>query len=306
MDFFRSIGISEPVFQFMLVNALLGLSVYLTLITGMFSLANAGFMAIGAFTGAILIQTFDMPLIIGLIGGMVAGGLVAIPVGLPVLRLRDIYLAIATIGFGEIVRITLLNMDQVASSIVGERVEITGGALGIKQIPKITETWHLLLLLALAVYFIWRLQKSRFGRAMAAVRQDERAAANMGVNVVYTKNVVFIFSAMLAAAAGVMSAHLTRIISPADFGFNQAVDILAFAVLGGTSTVFGPIVGAFLLTALPEVLRFTNEYRGIINGAILLLVIIYLPGGLVNPEGLRRVWRKFRPAPPNEATVNTV
>lgn len=303
MDFFRSIGISEPVFQFMLVNALLGLSVYLTLITGMFSLANAGFMAIGAFTGAILTQTFGLPLIAGLIGGMIAGGLVAIPVGLPVLRLRDIYLAIATIGFGEIVRIALLNVDQVASSIVGERVVITGGALGIKQIPKMAETWHLLLLLALAVYFIWRLQKSRFGRAMAAVRQDERAAANMGINVVYVKNIVFIFSAMLAAAAGVMSAHLTRIISPTDFGFNQAVDILAFAVLGGTSTAFGPIVGAFLLTALPEVLRFTNEYRGIINGAILLLVIIYLPGGLVNPEGWRRTWRRFRPAQ-GEASVN--
>jgi branched-chain amino acid transport system permease protein len=294
MDFFRSIGISEPVFQFMLVNAILGLSVYLTLITGMFSLANAGFMAIGAYVGVILTQQFGASLPVGMIGGMIAAGLVALPIGLPVLRLRDIYLAIATIGFGEIVRITLLNFDQVAGSIVGERVEITGGALGIKQIPKMTETWHLLIVLVLVCWFIWRLQKSRFGRSMSAVRQDERAAANMGVNVVYVKNLVFIMSAMIAACAGVLSGHLTRIISPSDFGFDQAVNILAFAVLGGTSTLFGPIVGGFVLTALPEVLRFTKEYRGIINGLILLLVIIYLPGGLVNPAGWRRVWTRLR------------
>ncbi len=106
MDFLRAIGITEPVVQFMLVNGLLGLSIYLTLYTGMFSLANAGFMAIGAYTGVILTQNFDLPLWAGLIGGMLLAGVIAIPIGLPVLRLRDIYLAIATIGFGEVVRIS--------------------------------------------------------------------------------------------------------------------------------------------------------------------------------------------------------
>ncbi|MBZ0293265.1 MAG: branched-chain amino acid ABC transporter permease [Anaerolineae bacterium] len=294
MDILRSIGITEIVVQFMLVNAILGLSIYLTLYAGMFSLANAGFMAIGAYTGVALTQNYDLPLWAGLIGGMVIGGLIAIPIGLPVLRLRDIYLAIATIGFGEVVRILILNFDSIASSIVGEKVSLTRGALGITGIPKVTETWHIIAFLLVAIYFLIRLHRSRFGRAMAAIRQDEQAAANMGINVVYTKNAVFIMSAVLAAAAGVLKAHLTRTISPGDYGFDQVVSILAYAVLGGTSTWMGPIIGAWVLTAMPEVLRDFKQYRGIANGTILLLVIVYLPGGLVNPAGWSRLWQRLR------------
>lgn len=294
MDILRSIGISEPVVQFMLVNAILGLSIYLTLYSGMFSLANAGFMAIGAYTGVIITQELDLPLGIGLIGGMLLSGLIAIPIGAPVLRLRDIYLAIATIGFGEVVRILILNLDPLLSSLTGERVTLTGGALGIKGIPKITETWHLLVFLAVVCYIIVRMRRSRFGRAMAAIRQDERVAANMGIDVVRVKNIVFMLSAMLAGAAGVFSGHLTRIISPDGFGFDQAVNILAYAVLGGTSTFVGPIVGAIVLTGLPEVLRAVRQYRGVANGLILMLVIVYLPGGLVNPAGWAKLWRRLR------------
>ena len=294
MDFLRAIGITEPVVQFMLVNAILGMSIYVTLYTGMFSLANAGFMAIGAFTGVILTQRLGLPLGIGVIGGMILPGLVALPIGLPVLRLKDIYLAIATIGFGEVVRILILNFDAIVGGIIGQDVEITGGALGIKQIPKITETWHLMVYLALVSYFIIRLHRSRFGRAMAAIRQDEKVAANMGIDTVYVKSVVFIISAMIAGGAGAWSGHLTRIISPSDFGFDQAVQILAYAVLGGTSTWLGPIIGGIVLTGLPEVLRFADQYRGVINGLVLMLVIVYVPGGLVNPSGLMRLIRRLR------------
>ncbi len=300
MDFFRSIGITETVFQFMLVNAILGLSMYLPLYAGMFSLANAGFMAIGAYAGVLITQQLGLPLGAALIGGMLFAGLLAIPIGLPVLRLRDIYLAIATIGFGEVVSIILLNFDTLAGGLremlTGDktRFALINGARGIRGIPKTTETWHLLLFLILASYFIIRLHRSRFGRAMAAVRQDERVAASMGINVVYTKNVVFIFSAMLAGAAGVFSAHLTRIITPDLAQFGQAVDILAYAVLGGTSTFVGPIVGGLVLGALPEVLRFLAQYRGVFNGLVLLLVIVYLPGGLINPTGWLQAWRRLR------------
>ncbi len=300
MDLLQSIGISEPVLQFMLVNAILGLSIYLTLYTGMFSLANAGFMAIGAYVGVIVTQNLQLPLWAGLIAGMLMAGLIAIPIGLPVLRLRDIYLAIATIGFGEVVRIVILNFDTLASSLTGQKVTLTQGALGISGIPKITQTWHLILVLVLATYVIARLHRSRLGRAMAAVRQDEQAAANLGINVVYIKNVMFILSAVLAAAAGVLKAHLTRTIDPGDYGFNQAVDILTFAVLGGTTSLTGPIVGAFVLTALPETLRVLKDYRTIVNGVILLAIIIYLPGGLVNPamwtNWVNRITRRVKPA----------
>lgn len=295
MDVLRSIGITEPVIQFMLINALLGLSIYLTLYTGMFSLANAGFMAIGAFAGVILTQTFDLPLALGIAGGAALAGLLAIPVGLPVLRLRDIYLAIATIGFGEVVRILILNFDPLVSGIIGQRVTITGGALGIKGIPKLTETWHLVVFLIAVCYLIDRLHRSRFGRAMAAIRQDEKVAANMGINVVYVKNVVFVLSALLAGAAGAFSGHLTRIISPDGFGFSQAVNILAFAVLGGGASYVGPILGAVVLTGLPEVLRAVREYRGVVNGLILMLVIVYLPGGLISFIPTRRSLQRLRP-----------
>ncbi|HEX2905319.1 MAG TPA: branched-chain amino acid ABC transporter permease [Phototrophicaceae bacterium] len=292
MEFLRGIGITEIVLQFMLINAILGLSIYLVLYTGMFSLANAGFMAIGAYVGVILSQTYDLPLGIALIGGMVAAGLIALPIGLPVLRLRDIYLAIATIGFGEVIRILILNFDDLASSITGQAVRLTRGALGITGIPKVTETWHLVLFLLVVIYVLMRLHRSRFGRAMAAVRQDEQAAATMGINIVYVKSVVFILSAVLAAGAGVLKAYLTRTISPGDYGFDQAVSILTFAVLGGTSTWVGPIIGGFVLSALPEMLREFKQYRGIVNGSILLLVIVYLPGGLVNPAAWRRLWQR--------------
>lgn len=291
MELLRSIGITETAFQFMLINAILGLSIYLTLYTGMFSLANAGFMAVGAYVSVILTKQLDTPLAVSLVVGMLAAGLLAIPIGLPVLRLRDIYLAIATIGFGEIVRILILNFDTIASSIVGSPVELTRGALGISGIPKITQTWHLLLFIAVTGYFMARLHRSRFGRAMAAIRQDEQAASNMGIDVVYVKNVVFILSAVLAGAAGALNAHLTRIITPTGFGFSQAVDILAYAVLGGTATWVGPIVGGVVLGGLPEVLRFLQQYRGVFNGLVLLLVIVYIPGGLVNPAGWSKLWK---------------
>jgi len=300
MDILRSIGITEPVLQFMLVNAILGLSIYLTLYTGMFSLANAGFMAIGAYTSVILTQLAGWSLGPAIIGGMLLAGVIAVPIGLPVLRLRDIYLAIATIGFGEVVRIVLLNFDNVSASVVelvtgeAQRVVIVQGGSGIKRIPVLTETWHLVVFLIIVGYFLARLHRARFGRAMAAIRQDEQAAANMGINVVYTKNAVFVMSAMLAAAAGAFSGHLTRVITPSGYDFGQAVDILAFAVLGGTTTWIGPIVGGMVLGALPEVLRPVQQYRGVLNGLVLLLMIVYVPGGLVNPAGAVRLWQRLR------------
>ena len=286
----NAIGLRESVVQFMLVNALLALSIYLTLHSGMFSLANAGFMSIGAYVGVIATQHFGLPLGSALALGMLVAAAISLPLGAPVLRLSDIYLAIATIGFGEIVRIFWLNFDGLATSLVGHSVTLTGGALGIKGIPTSTKTWHLLLALAVAGYFMARLNDSRLGRAMSAIRQDEIGAASVGINPVYVKLVVFVLSAMLAAAGGVFSSHLTRIISPGDFSFSRVVNILSYAVLGGTATWVGPIVGGLLLTALPEVARPLQQYNQIFTGMVLLLVIVYLPGGIVDP----RLWARLR------------
>jgi len=282
----------EVVFNQMLRDALLGLSIYLTLYTGMFSLANAGFMSIGAYVSAVAWRYFNVPFELTFLVAPLICALIALPIGLPVLRLRDIYLAIATIGFGEVVRILALNVDDIAAGVSGikDRV-IIGGGQGLKDLPVLVNTAHLVFAVVVVGYFIIRLHRSRFGRGMAAIRQDERAAATMGINVVYAKVGVFMLSAALAGLAGVFHTFLSRTIKPDDFGFTQAVNILAFAVLGGTSVFVGPILGGFALRALPEVLRFSQQWRGVLIGAALLLVIIYLPSGLVglfNPATWRR------------------
>ncbi|MBI5959571.1 MAG: branched-chain amino acid ABC transporter permease [Chloroflexi bacterium] len=277
----------------MLINAILGLSIYMTLNCGLFSLANAGFMAVGAYVSVILTQKYDAEFGLSLLGGALAAGLVAIPIGLPVLRLRSVYLAIATIGFGEIVRIVVLNVDTIATDLFNpdEPIELTFGARGISRIPKLTETAHLVFFLILMGYLLYRMQRSRFGRAMTAIRQDEKVATTLGINVVYYKNMAFILGAMIAGVAGGFSGHATRIITPKDYGFDKAVDILAYAVLGGLGHWSGPIIGGMALKAIPERLRYLNEYTGALTGAVLLLIIIYLPSGLVS-LGQPSFWRR--------------
>ncbi|MDQ7037054.1 MAG: branched-chain amino acid ABC transporter permease [Anaerolineae bacterium] len=232
------------------------------------------------------------------------------------MRLRDIYLAIATIGFGEVVRIMALNFDDLVESFIKWMVqkeilfdslisraetsdmlditirdngnvrvnfELLGGARGIKGIPVMAETWMLVLFLIIVIYFIIRLHRSRLGRAMAAIRQDEQAASNMGIDVVYVKNVVFVLSAMIAAAAGGLSGHLTRIIDPSKCWH----DLVVIFSRCFRRNHWRPVIGAMVLRALPETLRGFSELRGLINGLILLGAIVYLPSGLVDIKGFR-------------------
>jgi branched-chain amino acid transport system permease protein len=197
-----------------------------------------------------------------------------------------VYLAIATLGFGEIVRITAVNFDKFSG------LTLLGGAQGLDGIPKLTTPLSLLFTLFILCIFLVQFHRSRVGRALAAIRRDESVAATMGINVHQYKLLAFVLGAFVAGLAGGFSAHLTRFVGPNDFSFNAAVNILAFAVLGGTLHWSGALVGAALLTVLPEALRFMKEYRGIVNGVILLLVIIYLPHGLVNPQWIRKTFRR--------------
>lgn len=308
LDPLAQIGISEPVLQTMLVSAILALSIYITLYGGMFSLANAGFMGIGAYAGAILTKNFDGSFGAALLMGMLVAGITSLLVSLPVLRLRNIYLAIATIGFGEIVVVFFNRIDAVLldlyrnnatlSGAIGDLYEflnvevrvtssgtptkalITGGASGLKNIPQHTETAHLILFLIGTAYVMYRLRRSRFGRALDAIRQDEKVAASQGIHVVYYKNLAFLIGALIAGAAGVFDAHRDTLIEPKDYGFSTAVDILAYAVLGGTQSWVGPVLGGLTLQGLPELLRELREYSGVITGLTLLIIIVYLPGGL--------------------------
>jgi branched-chain amino acid transport system permease protein len=273
------------VVQFALINMLLGISIYFTLYTGLLSLANAGFMGIGAYISAVLTIHTGMPFPISLLIGALSAALIGWLLGLPVLRLRDVYLAIATLGFGEIVRIAAINFDKFSG------LTLLGGAQGLDGIPKLTTPSSLLFSLFILCIFLVQFHRSRAGRALAAIRRDESVAATMGINVYQYKLLAFVLGAFVAGLAGGFSAHLTRFVGPNDFSFNAAVNILAFAVLGGTMHWSGALVGATILTVLPEALRFMKEYRGIVNGVILVLVIIYLPHGLVNPQWFRKFFQ---------------
>ena len=280
----------QSLFAYVGLNALLALSVYATLSCGQLSLANAGFMAIGAYTSALLTLHTGTPWPLVLIASIIVPSIVAIPLGLPVLRLRGVFLAIATIGFGEVVRLFFVNWD------------FANGALGLVAIPQKSSLWLIWVFVAAALWIFFRLRGSKRGLALEAIREDETAARSMGVHTTGHKLAMFVFGAGLAGVAGALEAHLTFMVSPAGFGFGRVVDMLVQAVVGGASIFFGPLLGAAFLTVLPEVLRELGSrtglqpgaFRQILNGVVLLAVILYLPNGLASlPARLRE--RKAAP-----------
>ncbi|HEV7617445.1 MAG TPA: branched-chain amino acid ABC transporter permease [Burkholderiaceae bacterium] len=257
------------------VNAMLALSIYLTLSCGLLSLANAAFMGIGAYAAALISMQTALPFAVALAAAGILPALVALIIGIPTLRLSGVYLAMATLGFGEVVRVIVLNM------------EITGGPMGLNGIPQKTEFWHIVLLLSLTLYLLARLRRSKTGRAFEAIKADEIAARLMGVNVPAYKLLAFVLGAVIAGIAGGLNAHYTFTIGPGNYAFENAVDILTMAVFGGTGNLIGPTIGATILTLLPEVLRQFKDFRLAANGLILVLVILYLPKGIWDPRRIR-------------------
>lgn len=260
-------------------NALLALSIYLTLACGMLSIANAAFMGIGAYTSALLTMNYGAPFPAVLAAGMAAPALMAFIIGKPTLRLSGVYLAMATLAFGEVVRIALLNTES-----------ITGGALGLNGIPQLTQWWHVALALVLTLALLWRLRRSRVGRAFESIKEDETAAGLMGIDVGAYKMLAFVLGAAIAGLAGALNAHLTFFIGPSEYGFDRAVDILTMAILGGIGNLTGPVIGAVILTLLPELLRAFKDFRGVVNGFILVLIVLFLPKGIWDPARFRQLF----------------
>ncbi|MFC5521552.1 branched-chain amino acid ABC transporter permease [Polaromonas jejuensis] len=253
-------------------NALLALSIYLTLSCGMLAIANAAFMGIGAYTSALLTMNYGLPFPLVLLAGMAAPAFMAFVIGKPTLRLSGVYLAMATLAFGEVVRIALLNTES-----------LTGGALGLNGIPQSTQWWHVALALALTLALLWRLNRSKVGRAFESIKEDETAAGLMGIDVAAHKMLAFVLGAAIAGLAGTLNAHLTFFIGPSEYGFDRAVDILTMAILGGIGNLTGPVIGAVILTLLPELLRSFKDFRLVVNGFILVLIVLFLPKGIWDP-----------------------
>ncbi len=257
------------------VEGLLALSIWLTLACGLLSLANAAFMCIGAYVAALITLKLGWPYPAALAAGALAPAVVALAIGVPTLRLSGVYLAMATLAFGEVTRVVVLNL------------EITGGPEGLNGIPLLTEWWHIAAILTVVIYGLARLDNSKVGRAFEAIREDEVAARLMGIDVARHKLFAFVLGAAIAGLAGGLNAHYTFFISPREYGFENAVDILTMAVFGGISSLIGPLLGATILTLLPELLRFLHDYRGVVNGAILVLVVLFLPTGIWDPQRIR-------------------
>lgn len=262
-------------------NALLALSIWLTLACGMLAMANAAFMGIGAYTAAILTMNYDMPFAVALAGGMAMPMLVAALIGLPTIRLSGVYLAMATLGFGEVVRVAILNTES-----------LTGGALGLNGIPQLTQWWHVVLAVIVVLLVLWRMRRSKVGRAFDAIRGDETAAGLMGIDVRANKMLAFILGAAIAGLAGALNAHLTFFIGPAEYGFDRGVEILTMAILGGIGGLAGPLLGSAIITMLPEVLRGFGDFRLVANGVILVLIVLFLPQGIWDPARYARWMRK--------------
>jgi branched-chain amino acid transport system permease protein len=250
-------------------NVLLALSIYLTLACGLLTVANAAFMGIGAYSSALLTMQTGTPFFAALLVAALLPAIVALLIGRPTLRLSGVYLAMATLAFGEVVRIVILNTEH-----------LTGGALGLNGIPQLTGWFHVAVTLGVALYVLLRCARTRIGRAMAAICQDETATEVMGLNVRAYKLLAFVLSSALAGLAGGLNAHFTFFISPNEYGFERGVEILAMGVLGGTGSPWGAVIGAGVITLLPELLRGMGHYRPLLNGIILILIILHSPKGL--------------------------
>jgi branched-chain amino acid transport system permease protein len=277
------------------INGIVATSMFLVLYSGQLSLAAPGFMAVGAYTSVLMELYWHTPLALNVATGAVLAAVVGLLVGLPVLRLRGVFLAIATIGFIEALRLGVI-----------VNVPITGEGLGLKHAADPLGGVPIILAsLVVTVFLVWRLTKGRLGSAWAAIRQDEIAARSQGINVAQYKMIAFVLSALLAGYAGAVEAHLTFIIAPLDdqYGVTRAVQILTFAVLGGSGFVLGPLAGALIITLLPYIFLQAGPYINVFSGIFLIAVIVFRPQGMVGRGGLAIVrpwwWPRARTRAPS-------
>jgi len=287
----------QQILFYIAINSMLACSLNLVNgFCGQFSLGHAGFMAVGAYVSALIslnfhpfsgaLEILNFP-IYALLAGLCAAA-AGFLVGMPSLRLRGDYLAIVTLGFGEIIRVVLLNL------------EVVGGARGLYGIPgtiDMASCFHAFFWAGATVLLLWRLIHSSYGRSFLSVREDEIAAECMGIDTTRTKVMAFVISSFFAGAAGSIFAHTTNSLNPASFQFVKSVDVVIMVVLGGMGSLTGSIIGAILVTILPEALRPLHELTGVdlrmvIYSLTLILLMILRPGGLLGSREWNQLWRR--------------
>ncbi|MFD9624857.1 branched-chain amino acid ABC transporter permease [Peribacillus muralis] len=277
-------GSLNPFYQntlmFIGINIILAASLHLIIgITGQFSIGHAGFLAVGAYASAVMTMKLNMPFTLALVVGGLAAALAGLIIGIPSLRLKGDYLAIATLGFGEIVRIMLLNIDYV------------GGASGMQVSHLTTWPWVFASVL-ITIIVIRNFTSSTHGRACISIREDETAADSMGINTTYYKVVAFAIGAFFAGIAGALYAHNFYIIQPSNFGFLKSFDILILVVLGGLGSLSGAVLAAILLTVITTFLQDYPETRMIIYSLVLIIMMIYRPQGLMGTKEITSMFKR--------------
>ncbi len=268
------------ILTFMAINIIMALGLNLiTGITGQLDLGHAAFMSIGAYAGALSTINFHLPFTVGILLAGIIAAIFGVIIGYPILRLTGDYFAITTLGFGEIIRV-LFNGSS-----------FTNGALGISGIPRLT-TFSIAWVIAILtiVFMVW-LNKSRNGRAFMSIRDNEIAAESMGINTSLYKIQSFAVGSFLGGVGGALLAHQISFIKPDMFGFMKSIELLNMVVLGGLGSIPGTILGAGVLTLAPEVLRFFSDYRNLFYGALLVIMMIYRPNGLLGGVNLSKALR---------------
>lgn len=274
LDYLGRVGIIDAYYMQILtwvgINVIMGVSLNLINgITGQFSLGHAGFMAIGAYVSAYFTKMLGLPFWIALIAGAIAAAFGGLLVGIPTLRLKGDYLAIATLGFGEIIRVAIVNL------------EVVGGPRGIPGIPQYTTFLWVFVMAVFTIVFISNLGNSRHGRALIAIREDETAADTMGIDTTKFKITAFVIGSMFAGLAGGLYAHRITFIDPSQFDFMKSIESLVIIVLGGLGSITGAVIAAVVVTFLPEVLRFVQSYRMVIYSLMLILIMLFRQKGLM-------------------------
>jgi len=263
----------ESILIFSGINIILALSLYLPISAGLLSLGHGGFMAIGAYMSAACTALYGLPFLPSLVLGAVMAGLVGAIVGFPALRIKGVYLIILTMGFGEITRVFFLNFEP------------TGAASGLGGIPPDTTLALVWFIVAILLFGFFQLRRSRLGRVMTAIRDDELAAEVIGINLARIKVAVFAAGAALGGLGGGLYAHYALFIDPAQFGFHRSAEIFIMVLLGGMGNYLGATLGAIVFTVLPEVLRGLQDWRMTLFGSLLVILMIVRPWGLI---GARR------------------
>ena len=276
----------QPVIVITLINVMLTCGLYVTALSGQLSLATAAIAGIGGYTAAVLTTNFGWPFLPATAIAVLAGALVGTFVAAVTVKMREFILKLTTLAFGEAVAVLAFNIDYI------------GGANSFTGIPFYSNIWVVIGGTAIAIYLARRFDGSRLGLAARAVRDDPLAASAMGVSILWTRIVTFALGGAIVGAGGSIQAHYLLILNPHELGFFISLTYIIFLLVGGMQSLWGPLLAAVVLTALPEISRFLADYRMILYGFVIVLVVLFRPEGLLTRAPTRTASRRPAGPPP--------